>query len=72
MTTDILVEVSSGDTLAATKLVMEAFMEGLVSCQCVHGELCVEQVRVVEDGQLLVLYPSRTDLSSPNLDVIRP
>jgi len=37
------------------------------------GVLSVEQGRVVEEGgKLLVLYPSRTDLSSGSVDVRRP
>ena len=58
-------------------MVMDTLLEGMVTCECVRersgGVLCVEQVRVIEEeGQLLVLYPSRTDLTSDNLDVTRP
>ncbi len=64
---------TSSESLAASKLVMESILEGMVACECVGGrELCVEQVRVVEGGQLLVLYPSRTDLTSDKLEVTRP
>lgn len=71
-TTDILVEVTSRESLAAAKLVMEALLEGMVACQCAGMELCVEQVKVMEAEQLLVLYPSRADLTSDSLDVRRP
>ena len=54
-------------------------MESLVCGMCEHnvgvrqGRLVLEQVRVVdESGQLLVLYPSRTDFTDINFDVIRP
>ena len=76
-TTDLFLEVTSSDTLATCKAVMDALVYAL--CEAGVGErdnvvLCVEQVRVVEatDSKLLVLYPSRTDLSEGRFDVVRP
>ena len=44
--------------------------EGLVGSD---GVLCVEQGKVVDTGgQLLVLYPSKTDLGSDKVEVRRP
>ena len=54
---------------------MDALIEGMCEGGIVGGDgvLCVEQVRVVgEGGGLLVLYPSRTDLTSDKIDVERP
>ena len=54
-------------------------MDTLVCGMCDLGlgvrrdKMEVEQVRVVDpSGQLLVLYPSRTDLTDTQFDVIRP
>ena len=77
-TTDLFLEVTSSDTLATCKKVMDALIYAL--CESGVGVrddtvLCVEQVRVVEalDNKLLVLYPSRTDLTSEEkFTVLRP
>ena len=57
-------------------------MDALIYALCESGVgvsgdtvLCVEQVRVVEAGdnsRLLVLYPSRTDLTDEKYTVVRP
>ena len=56
-------------------------MDALIYAMCEAGVatrdnvvLSVEQVRVVEatDSKLLVLYPSRTDLSEGKYDIVRP
>ena len=56
-------------------------MDALIYALCEAGVgvrddcvLCVEQVRVVEvgDRKLLVLYPSRTDLTKDKFAVLRP
>ena len=56
-------------------------MDALIYALCEAGVgvrddcvLCVEQVRVVEvgDRKLLVLYPSRTDLTEDKFAVLRP
>ena len=68
---------TSSDTLATCKSVMDALIYALceagvgVRDNCV---LCVEQVRVVEagDSKLLVLYPSRTDLTEDKFTILRP
>lgn len=74
---DLFLEVTSSDTLATCKGVMNALIYAL--CEAGVGVrddivLCVEQVRVVEavDSKLLVLYPSRTDLTDEKFNVVRP
>ena len=56
-------------------------MDALIYALCEAGVgvrdncvLCVEQVRVVEagDSKLLVLYPSRTDLTEDRFTIVRP
>lgn len=72
---DLLLEVTSGESLAACKSVMDSLIVGMCEAGLVgsDGVLSVEQGRVVEEGgKLLVLYPSRTDLSSGIVDVRRP
>lgn len=51
---------------------MDSLVVGVASVM--SGGVRLEQVKVVdESGQLLVLYPSRTDLaSSPDVRVTRP
>lgn len=77
-TTDLFLEVTSSDTLATCKGVMDTLVYALCESGVgVHGDavLCVEQVRVVEAGdnsRLLVVYPSRTDLTDEKYDVVRP
>ena len=76
-TTDLFLEVTSSDTLATCKSVMDALIYALCESGVgVRGDrvLCVEQVRVVEagDSHLLVLYPSRTDLTDDKYAVLRP
>ena len=72
-TRDIFLEVTSAENLATAKSVMDALVLGMVGCVGSEGGMCVEQVRVVDEaGQLLVLYPSRTDLTATELDVQRP
>ncbi len=71
-------EVTSSQSLSTCKAVMDA----LVCEMCVSGVgvasddvMRVEQVRVMEEGsgQLLVLYPSKTDLvNCPSISVARP
>ena len=68
---------TSSDTLATCKSVMDALIYALceagvgVRDDCV---LSVEQVRVEEagDNKLLVLYPSRTDLTDDKYATLRP
>ena len=74
-TTDLFLEVTSSDSLGACKQVMD----GLVCAMCEAGvgvrddRLTVEQVKVVDErGQVLVLYPSRTDLQDTVFEVSRP
>ena len=72
---DILLEVSSSQNLASCKGVMDALVEGMCEGGIVgsDGVLCVEQAKVVgEAGGLLVLYPSRVDLTSDRIEVKRP
>lgn len=76
-TTDLFLEVTSSDTLATCKSVMDALIYAL--CEAGVGVrddvvLCVEQVKVLEagDDRLLVLYPSRTDLGDEKFSVRRP
>lgn len=66
---------TSADSLASCKQVMDALVCGM--CEMGLGVrkdmMSVEQVKVVSDtGQLLVLYPSRTDLTDTVFDVLRP
>ena len=66
-------EVTSSENLATAKAVMDALVEGMVRCVGGDEGTCVEQVRVVDEaGQVLVLYPSRIDLTTTALDVQRP
>lgn len=74
-TRELLVEVTSSESLAVAKTVMDALVTGVGTMKDGRGEgLQVEQARVVDEaGQLLVLYPSRTDLvTSSNVEVVRP
>ena len=70
---------TSSETLLAAKTAMDALVVGVavMSVEGRRGECAgvrVEQVRVVDEaGQLLVLYPSRTDLTnSSEIKLIRP
>lgn len=71
MTRQLLVEVTSSESLAVAKTVMDAVVTGV---GVMKEGVQVEQVRVVDEaGQLLVLYPSRTDLmTSSDIEVVRP
>ena len=71
---DLLLEVTSGESLAVCKEVMDRLIVGMCEGGLVgSGVLSVEQGRVVEEGgQLLVLYPSRTDLSTDTINIHRP
>ncbi len=74
-TTDLFLEVTSAESLGSCKAVMESLVCGM--CEkgvgVRQGRMVLEQVRVVdESGQLLVLYPSRTDLTGTNFDILRP
>ena len=75
-TRELFVEVTSGESLATAKTVMDALVTGVVVMSERQGEeggVVAEQVRVVDEaGQLLVLYPSRIDLTSSELRVLRP
>lgn len=74
-TREVLVEVTSSESLAVAKTVMDALVTGVGTMTEGRGEgVQVEQVRVVDEaGQLLVLYPSRTDLvTSGGVEVVRP
>lgn len=74
-TRQLLVEVTSSESLAVAKTVMDAVVTGVGVMKEGRGEgVQVEQVRVVDEaGQLLVLYPSRTDLvTSSAIEVVRP
>lgn len=63
-------EVTSSDSLQTAKTVMDTLLVGVATILGVESGLRVEQVKVVDEGrQLLVLYPSRTDLTNTN-DVI--
>lgn len=73
--TEILLEVTSSDSLASCKKVMDS----LIAAMCcehlyssTHDGLMVEQVKVVDaEGQLLVVYPSRPDLIIDTIEVKR-
>ena len=69
-------EVTSSESLTTAKTVMDALVTGVVvmSEGGGGGTVEVEQVKVVDEaGQLLVLYPSRTDLlTSTDIAVSRP
>ena len=70
-------EVTSSESLAVAKTVMDALVTGVGVMGGEEGRggvVTVEQVRVVDEaGQLLVLYPSRTDLlTSTAISVTRP
>jgi hypothetical protein len=55
--------VTSSESLLAAKVAMDSLVVGVASVM--SGGVRVEQVRVVDNaGQLLVLYPSRTDLAN--------
>lgn len=74
-TVNLFLEVSSSESLAVCKRVMDSLVCGM--CEkglgVVEEVLGVEQVRVVdESGQLLVLYPSRTDLLDTPFEILRP
>lgn len=74
---DLLLEVTSSESLASCKAVMDALVVGMceegLGLEGGEGTLCVEQGRVEDEGgQLLVLYPSRTDLTTDKIDVRRP
>lgn len=74
-TRQLLLEVTSSESLAVAKMVMDAVVTGVGGMKEGRGEgVQVEQVRVVDEaGQLLVLYPSRTDLvASSDIEVVRP
>lgn len=70
----LLVEVTSSESLAVAKTVMDAVVTGVGVMEGRGEGVQVEQVRVVDEaGQLLVLYPSRTDLvTSSDIEVVRP
>ena len=68
---------TSSESLAVAKNVMDSLVTGIGVMSDVRakgGEMIVEQVKVLDEArQLLVLYPSRTDLlTSTNISVIRP
>ena len=69
-------EVTSSESLSVAKTVMDALVTGVAGMsEGGRGEgVTVEQVKVVDEtGQLLVLYPSRTDLLTSNdITVCRP
>ena len=74
-TVNVFLEVSSGESLATCKSVMDALVCGM--CErgvgVVDNVLRVEQVRVLDDSdKLLVLYPSRTDLIGKAYEILRP
>lgn len=76
-TSDVLLEVTSTESLASCKSVMDALVVGMCECGVgvsSEGVMVVEQGRVVEaeSGQLLVLYPSKIDLTSDVITVKRP
>lgn len=76
--TDILLEVTSSTNLATCKSVMDSLVSGMCESGVGvsrEGVMLVEQVKVVEQNerQLLVLYPSRTDLTDyTTINVARP
>ena len=68
---------TSSESLAVAKNVMDSLVTGIGVMSDVRTkgeEMIVEQVKVLDEArQLLVLYPSRTDLlTSTNISVIRP
>ncbi len=74
-TSDLFLEVTSSDSLASCKLVMDSLICGMreKGLGVTDEVMAVEQVKVVdENGQLLVLYPSRTDLTDTSFVIIRP
>lgn len=76
-TTDLFLEVTSAETLGACKQVMDSLVLGMckrgLGVGSTNKVMVVEQVKVVdESGQLLVLYPSRTDLIGSPFEIIRP
>ena len=74
-TQDLLLEVTSNERLGACKSVMDALLVSMCEEELVGGGgvLCVEQGKVLDaGGQLLVLYPSKTDLCGTKVEVRRP
>lgn len=74
-TTDLFLEVTSAESLGSCKQVMDALVCGMCERGLgMHsGRMQVEQVKVVDPtGQLLVLYPSRTDLTDTEFEISRP
>lgn len=75
-TCDLFLEVTSSDNLASCKAVMDSLIYGMREGGMGvrdDGVMYVEQARVAdENGQLLVLYPSRTDLTSEKYVVEHP
>ena len=74
-TADLFLEVTSSESLASCKQVMDQLVCGM--CERELGVkdkvMSVEQVKVLdEDGHVLVLYPSRTDLIDTTFKVVRP
>ncbi len=76
--TDVWLEVTSSLNLATCKAAMDALVcemcKGGVGVSS-DGVMRVEQVKVIEEEsrQLLVLYPSRTDLlDCASISVVRP
>ena len=74
-TVNLFLEVSSSESLGVCKMVMDALVCGM--CEkglgVMEGVMRVEQVRVVDEAnQLLVLYPSRTDLIDTAFVILRP
>lgn len=67
---------TSGESLGSCKKVMDTLVCGM----CERGlgvnrnlRMSVEQVKVLDEaGQVLVLYPSRTDLTESTLEIVRP
>ncbi|XP_074641705.1 leucine-rich repeat-containing protein 47-like [Tubulanus polymorphus] len=84
-TTDLLIEVTSTVSLDTCKSVMEALLTGMLNMGCGSvnkseetadeegvQKLTIEQVKILNpEGQLKVVYPSRTDLSGDQYRVIR-
>lgn len=71
----MFLEVSSSESLGACKSVMDALVCGMCDkgLGVVDRVMRVEQVRVVDEAnQLLVLYPSRTDLLDTSFTILRP
>lgn len=74
-TTDLFLEVSSRESLGSCKQVMEALVCGMCEAGVgVRGDrMQLEQVRVLDEtGHVLVLFPSRTDLTDTSFEVVRP